>query len=179
MGELSFYKDGDVRHSMGRLLSEIKPKGKIFVGSAGALVYYSKWESYDAWGLATKDFSKQIALPEAVAKYQPDLIQVRYCRSAIFDASEIYCLNVSKITSKKERNFSYMECNIFKGALTQGYEPFIWLGKPRQYFFFVRRDSPLYDKILHKFQSYYPKGSIMPYCQYAKKMNLEYGEIKF
>ena len=153
MPALPFYKGGDVRHAVGRLLGEIEPKGKIFVGSAGALAYYSKWEVYDAWGLATKEFSQQLIMPEAVSRIKPDVIFSAPCEQMKYNASKNSCFDVTEIEVKSERSFDQAECNITKGA-RQGYDLFqLGIG---DYFIFIRKDSDLYGKVLHKLQNELP-----------------------
>jgi hypothetical protein len=50
--------------------------GTMLVTESGAIPFYSEWTAYDAWGLNTPAFARQLIQPEDVRRLQPDLIVV-------------------------------------------------------------------------------------------------------
>ena len=151
-GDMDFHKGGDIRHLFAKELNTVEPKGSAFIGSAGALAYYSKWEVYDTWGLATAEYSKSLIPPEAIKRHAPDIIFGAVPLDAILSSTATHCFDASSLTPKTLRSFSAAENNVTLGAYQNGYIPYmLYHPKHRKgYAVFLKRQSPVYDQVLQR-----------------------------
>ena len=49
-------------------------RGTLLTSEAGEFAYFSRWTTYDSWGLDTPEFATHLIVPEDVTELKPDLI---------------------------------------------------------------------------------------------------------
>lgn len=59
---------------IGTSLQPAELRGRMLTTEAGFLPYFSRWRAYDAWGLDTPEFARQIIQPDQVVALNADLI---------------------------------------------------------------------------------------------------------
>lgn len=134
-------------------IGRIPTRGSLLTTEAGFLAYESDWIAYDAWGLNTARFARQIVQPQDVIALHPDLIALHP------DMPESCLPQPNWQESYATRSWPNMTRNMVMGASRAGdYE--LWLlpygsqfyqqrmhwsyGQGDRECFFIRRSSPRY-----------------------------------
>jgi hypothetical protein len=83
--------------------------GTLLTSEAGEFAYFSRWETYDSWGLNTPDYAVRFIRPEDVVKLAPDVIAIHSERCP------------ARITpTQTNRTFENMFANIQTGVAMMG-----------------------------------------------------------
>ena len=132
------------------------PHGQIIVTEAGALPYYSRWPSYDAWGLNTQQFAHRMFQPDDVGRIHPDIVLLY-----TYPNAEECVPQAEWQTPYSGRNWQHMTRNIVTGVSQGAYDllvvPFgssVWREREGirswqgwQECWYVRRDSADHDQV--------------------------------
>lgn len=66
-------------------------RGTLLTSEAGEFAYFSRWTTYDSWGLDTPEFATHLIVPEDVTELKPDLIALHTsdCTPRVMPVSHI------------------------------------------------------------------------------------------
>ena len=146
--EVNIDNSKDIRFSLAKNLYEIKNKGDLFTASASAIAYYSKWNSYDPWGLTTSEFGKEFFQPENLINYKPDILYIGYAGDKLFSVllehNSLENFNFYSPKKMHTRSFLNSGINLIKAAYMYGYE--FWHYNKTN-LIALKKDSKLYNQI--------------------------------
>ena len=114
------YNQFDNRKAIAEQLSQL-PQGRRITTEAGILPYYSRWQSYDAWGLNTLVPSPIASLQFSSCCFHPAGSEYSFTRGAI--SNVLY--TPSGETPYKDRTWQHLTRNIIAGADPVHYE--LWM----------------------------------------------------
>jgi hypothetical protein len=143
------------RKAIGSELSHL-PNATLLTTEAGIVPFYSRWKTYDAWGLNTEQFATHLLQPADVALVHPDIVMLH-----TGDRPPECVVSPTWQTPYQVREWHTMTRNLVTGSDLAHYE--LWLAPlshakeyesgtlkswdPDQDCWLIRRDSPLRQDI--------------------------------
>ncbi len=69
-----YQNDLSARRALARDMDRSDLHGTLLISETGVIPFYSRWTSYDPWGLNTAEFAQHLIQPSAIAALRPDVI---------------------------------------------------------------------------------------------------------